>query len=231
MSVITISRSLGSMGTYIGKRLAERLGYAYIDKHQLARIMREYGFSNFDNIYEKVPTLWERMDEYREMTIQFLAATILAVAQMDDVVIAGRGGFGLLDAYRDVTNVRIKAPFSCRVHRVMQERGVSQDEAEAIVTKKDRIRKNFVESDFRFAYYNSREFDLILDTSIVPPDMCVDWLYEVHQNSSPRRVDDDRPSVTSIEVEPVLKNHIRRMIKEFSEERVTIQKGIESEND
>ena len=57
MAVITISRKLGSMGTYIGKKLAEELGYDYVDKIRISKIMKEYGFSKFDNIYDTVPAI------------------------------------------------------------------------------------------------------------------------------------------------------------------------------
>ena len=34
--VITVARELGSGGSYIGKQVARRLGYAYIDREILA---------------------------------------------------------------------------------------------------------------------------------------------------------------------------------------------------
>lgn len=226
MAVITISRKLGSMGTYVGQKLAERLGYAYVDKTQLSRIMKDYGFSKFDNIYESVPGFWEKYDEYREMTINFLAEVILAVAHHDNVVIAGRGSFGLLDEFCDVVNVRIKAPLSCRVHRVMQDRGLGEEEATVLVKENDRVRKSFVESDFRFDYNNSREFDIILDTSIVRPDMCVELLADSLKDVDRCR-DDDRPSVATLKIERVLIAHVSQMLAQFRENPVPVEKRTE----
>lgn len=214
MSVITISRKLGSMGTYIGRQLADRLGYDYVDKHHLSKIMRDYGFSKFDNIYEKTPSFWEKYDEYRDMTINFLAEVIVAVAQHGNVVIAGRGSFGLLDDYSDVINIRIKAPDSCRVHRVMQDRNLSQAEAEKLIRENDKVRRAFVESDFRFDYTDSREFDIILDTSLIPPDMCVEWLYQAYQVTEGKR-DDSRPRVADAPIEKVLIEHVDTMLARF----------------
>lgn len=39
MGVITISRQMGSEGTYIGKKLAKELGLSYVDKQELGKIM------------------------------------------------------------------------------------------------------------------------------------------------------------------------------------------------
>jgi cytidylate kinase len=226
MGVITISRKLGSMGTYVGRKLAERLEYDYVDKNHLSKIMKDYGFSKFDNIYEAIPGFWEKYDVYREMTIKFLAEVILAVAQHDNVVIAGRGSFGLLDSFSDVINIRIKAPDSCRIHRVMKDRNLSEKEATELIRENDLVRRTFVESDFRFDYTNSTEFDLILDTSIIPPDMCVDWIAQAYQVTKGKR-DDDRPSVKTIKVEKVLTRHIEKMLLEFRENITPIENRTE----
>ncbi|MDC7226500.1 MAG: cytidylate kinase-like family protein [Spirochaetales bacterium] len=227
MAVITISRKLGSMGTYVGKKLAEKLGYDYVDKIGLSKIMKEYGFSKFDNIYDTVPGFWEKYDQYRDMTINFLAEVILAVAHHDNVVIAGRGSFGLLDMFSDVINIRIKAPEACRIHRLMEDRNISEPEAKKVIKANDRVRRSFVESDFRFDYNNSTEFDLILDTSIIPPDMCVDWLAQAYEVTNGKR-DDDRPSVTSIGVEKVLVKHVDEMLERFRENQDPIVKQTET---
>ncbi|MBF9016970.1 MULTISPECIES: AAA family ATPase [unclassified Oceanispirochaeta] len=226
MAVITISRKLGSMGTYVGRKLAEKLGYDYIDKNHLSKIMKEYGFSKFDNIYDTIPSMRERYDEYREMTINFLAEVILAVAQHDNVVIAGRGSFGLLDSYSDVINIRIKAPESCRVHRIMEDRNLSDRDARTLVRENDKVRRSFVESDFRFDYNNSTEFDLILDTSIIPPDLCVDWISQAYDVTNGKR-DDDRPSVKTLNIEKVLAKHVSEMLERFRENKEVIENRTE----
>jgi cytidylate kinase len=226
MAVITISRKLGSMGTYVGKKLAEELGYDYVDKNRISKIMKEYGFSKFDNIYDTIPGFREKYDQYREMTINFLAEAILGVAQHDNVVIAGRGSFGLLNSFSDVINIRIKAPENCRVHRIMKDRNISENEARKIVKGNDKVRRSFVESDFRFDYNKSTEFDLILDTSFVPPDMCVEWLSQAYKATNGKR-NDDRPSVTTLKVEKVLVKHVREMLELFREDTSPIEKRTE----
>ncbi|HHT81608.1 MAG TPA: cytidylate kinase-like family protein, partial [Spirochaetales bacterium] len=95
MGVITISRQMGSEGTYIGKRLATELGLKYVDKQELGLIMREYGFSLFDEVYDTKPNFWERFDLERVSTVEFLIQAMRATAKVGDVVMLGRGGFGL----------------------------------------------------------------------------------------------------------------------------------------
>jgi len=226
MSVITISRKLGSMGTYIGKKVADELGYSYVDKIHLSKIMKDYGFSKFDYIYESVPTYWEKYDEYRENTINFLAEVIMAVAQHGNVVIAGRGSFGLLDTYSDVINIRIKAKEKCRLERLMNDRNITEAEAQVLIKNNDQVRRTFVESDFRFNYTDSREFDLIFDTSIVKPDTCVNFLVENLKDIEFIR-DDNRAKVSDITIEPVLVKHVNEKLIYFADHKEVLIKRPE----
>jgi len=226
MSVITISRKYGSMGTYIGKKLAQKIGYSYVDKNVLSKIMNEYGFNNFENIYEGLSNLKVFVDEDRDSTINFLALVILAVAQHDNVVIEGRGSFGILNSFSDVINVRISAPENCRINRLMEQRNITEIEAKKIVNQNDKLRKHFVEYDFKFDYDCTRDFDFMFDTSIVPPDMCVDWIEQIYAITKDKR-HDVRHSVKSIEVDSVLENCINEMLRSLKDNKDPILYQIE----
>ena len=43
MAIITISRESGARGSYIGRKLAERLGYLYADRELIHEVSLEYG--------------------------------------------------------------------------------------------------------------------------------------------------------------------------------------------
>ena len=48
MAVITISSELGSGGFDIGQRVAQNLGYEFVDKNTSDRVFRQYGLTKFD---------------------------------------------------------------------------------------------------------------------------------------------------------------------------------------
>lgn len=108
----------------------------------------------------------------------------------------------------------------------MDDRGITQSEALKEIRENDRVRRAFVESDFRFNYTDSREFDFILDTSLSTPDVCLEFLSKSlkdHEWST----SDKRPLVTDLKVEPVLVKHVADMLKYFDGHRKAIEKRTE----
>lgn len=209
MGVITISRKMGSEGTYIGRKVAQRLNMAYADKVFISRIMREYGFSTFKEIYDETPGFWDRFLSLREQTIDFLAKTEQAIGKSDNVVIVGRGGFGVFEDFNDVLNVRTKAPHELRVKRQMAEHGISYEEASKHVEENDKVRKIFIESDFRFAYQNTNSFDMIINTGIVEPDKAVDYICEVYQSLMAKGRSSTSRNLKDLEVDPILLKFVK----------------------
>ena len=213
MGVITISREMGSEGSYIGKKVAEQLGLKYVDKQDLAKVMREYGFSFFDEVYDSKPNFWERFDFQRSATIDFLMQAMTALAKVGDVVIVGRGGFGLFQNYLDVLHVRIKAPFELRVQRQMMEHGMDRNEAGIHLEKYDKVRKSFVESDLHLNSNDANLFDLVLDTGVVSPDTAVLWITEAYKQLMENGRFGSETNTSNLEVDPVLFKHVQGMFK------------------
>jgi cytidylate kinase len=213
MGVITISREMGSAGSYIGMEVAKKLGLTYIDKQFIARIMREYGFSQFDEVYDNKPNFWERFDTQRTKTVEFLIQTMRAIAQYGDVVIVGRGGFGIFKEYADVLNVRIKAPFDLRVERQMQVHGMSKEEAVKHITNNDAVRQSFLESDLHLDCTSNQDFDLVLDTGVVTAKQAMEWISTAYTNLVENGRYGATYKVSAIEIDPVLQKHVKTMLE------------------
>jgi hypothetical protein len=86
-------RDIGSGGLELARRVAESTAYRIADKSVIERIMREYGFVDFDERYEKVGGFWSAEEELTERTLGFLDRVVRAIAKADRIVIVGRGGF------------------------------------------------------------------------------------------------------------------------------------------
>ena len=133
MTVITISREFGSEGVVIAQQVAQTLGYHFVDQNFVGTILGQYGYVEFDEEYANLPTFWERFDaqreKHREVMIDMPNRVIRAVAHHGNVVILGRSGFEVLGRFADVLHVRLQAPFSVRMKRIMDEHQASLEKA------------------------------------------------------------------------------------------------------
>jgi cytidylate kinase len=179
MAVMTISRELGSQGVTIAKKVTQELGYHFVDKDVIEKVLDQYGFVRFQKEYESGPGFWARFDGLRARMVEFSYRVIQSVARHGNVVIVGRGSFAVLQGFADVLNVRIQAPLPIRVSRVMEQQGIAEDDkVRSIVEESDRLRASFVASWYGVELDKARPFDLVIDTGKVSPDMAAAWLVE-----------------------------------------------------
>ncbi len=207
MAVITISREIGSGGDEAAREAAQRLGYTFVDKHFIEHILGQYGFIEFDQEYDSLPSFWEKFDAQKEQRrgdmTKLLNQAILALAQRDNVVILGRSGYVVLHGLADVLNVRMVAPETTRVARVAQQNLLSQSEAAAKVEQIDRVRASFLEEFYRDEWQDAPAFDLLLNTGKISVELAAEWIV-----AAARAVDavDHRgeSTVTAIAVDSVM---------------------------
>jgi cytidylate kinase len=216
MGVITISRQIGSEGTHIAKQVAEQLGLSFIDKQDIEKVMHEYGFSTFNEVYNSLPSFWERFDQHRNLTIDFLLQTMKAYAKVGNIVMLGRGGFGLFQGYTDILNVRLKAPFDVRMHRKQKEYGGTDEQAKKALRQQELIRTSFVQSDLQYNQNDATLFDLVIDTSIVPPQTAVLWIVDAYQQLMKNPRIDATTTRSDLEVDEVLLKMVSDLLGKLS---------------
>ena len=179
MSVVTISREFGSMGSLVAEKAAHALGYRLADKATIGNILKDYGLWNLDEEYGSVPGFWDRFDlarmKQRETLLAMLNQCLQAVAQQGEVVIVGRGGFAVLGGLADVLNVRIQAPQAVRARRLVDFPAVGDPGlAERVVAENDHLQKSFIKTVYGRDWDTANLFDLVIDTGKIDPDLAAD---------------------------------------------------------
>jgi len=216
MSVITISREFGSEGDAIAQKVAQTLGYHFVDQKFIGVILGQYGYVEFDREYKSLPTFWERFDAQREkqrdVMVTMLNRVIQAVAHHGNVVILGRSGFEVLSGFADVFHVRIQAPFSIRVGRVMDQQNITFDEAELLVKQNDKVRLAFVEEFYRVPWGAVQSFDLVVNTGKIFPDVAANWVIDA-ANIFVSSMEIGKPTTASIEVDRILADAVSDALK------------------
>jgi cytidylate kinase len=220
MSVMTVSREMGSQGRYIAERAARNLGYHFVDKNTIQEILSQYGFGDFRQEYDAGQSFWTRFDSRRADMMNMLNRVIQVLARHGDVVILGRGSFAVLGGMADVLNVRVQAPLPLRIKRVMARRQISEpDRAEAIVTESDKVRADFIESFYKVRWETANAFDVVIDTGKVPADLAVNWLVETVEALDEKPADAER-TTGDIETDRILDKVVAGVLEYRSERQV-----------
>jgi cytidylate kinase len=217
MSVITISRELGSQGRQIAENTAQALGYHFMDKSAIGEVMEEYGLVEFHDEYEIAPSFWDIFDahrmERRSDMVNMLNKVILALAQHGNIVILGRAGFAVLRDYADVLNVRIQAPQEQRIAFLMANEKIADlEQAQTYIKDNDQNRTDFIESFYGVQWDQASAFDLVVDTSKISPEMVTNFLI-----AAARKLEQKQESsikvAANIPVDPVVYSSICKALK------------------
>ena len=181
MAILTISREYGSGGREVGRRVAERLGYQYVDKERLFQDLEQTGVrwgKVARELDEVCPTVWERYDwQYRGYMAQ-VEAKIMEYASRDKVVIIGRGSPFLLQKVPFCLRVRLLAPLDVRIERIMVRESLSREAAARLITQVDGDRACFVKANYGVDWAEDKWYDMILNTGNLTNDQVVDILAE-----------------------------------------------------
>lgn len=213
MAVVTISRQLGSKGAEIGQEVAKNLGYDFVDKRTIDGIFRQYGLTKFDDLYDSAPGILDLFNYNNLLTISMLNEMLEAVAQRGKVVIVGRGGFAVLGDYADVLDVRIEAPVSVRVQRIMaRENLATVQEAEARVAEDDTMRRKFVQMFYNKHWDEKSNFDLFLDTGALSDDAASKQIVDAVRALEQKPPGGGAVTTASIKVDPVLVDAVAKVM-------------------
>ncbi len=183
--VVAVARSMGSGGSYLGRKLAERLGCSYFDREILLEAARRMKRDPeaLEALDERHLTFWERtrlgwaqgapdapytppalnLDDTELQDTQ--KAIILEAAARGPAVVVGRVGFWILRKEPGLLSVFLHAPLEQRVERVRKiYRLGSLEEAHEMVLQSDRQRSSFVKAVTDRDWLDMRNHHLCLAT-------------------------------------------------------------------
>ncbi len=184
---VTVSREMGSGGTYIGFEVAKALGFSYVDREILRRaasllkrdpafleeyegrssgfienFLRTFAYATPEAYTLKEPPVYDRDLFILESKI------IREIVHEHDGVIMGRGGFFVLKDRPKTIHLFIHAPREYRIKRMMKaDSTASLREAQERVDESDRTRTRFIRDMVGTEWTDARNYHLCVDPSIV----------------------------------------------------------------
>jgi cytidylate kinase len=191
MSVITISRELGSEGDKIVDLMCDELGYCTVGKEMLMQIAEEAGVNveaiqameagfvkrarlvsgEMTSLYRKQASAFEKQRVLDDQTYaKVVRETLEDYARNGNAIIVGRGGQMVLRDFPGVLHVRLFADEKIRSQRIMEREGISEREALRKVQQSDEQKRQYIRHMFKNAdWRNSKYYNLIIDTGRIPP--------------------------------------------------------------
>jgi cytidylate kinase len=166
MTIVAISRELGSGGNAIAAAVAKALNFEYVEREILLRAARvhEVPEEKIADVDERRLSLWERFDEEKRRYLIFIEAAYYSFAEKGNVVTAGRGGPFFLRGVSHALKVRIMAPFELRVRRVMEQEKLDHKAAAAKVRSYDRELSGRIDYLFGLDWTLPENYDMVINT-------------------------------------------------------------------
>lgn len=167
MSVITISRQLGSMGRDVALLVAQRMGYRFVWRDMINEAARRasaphVALATIDelDILGIHPNAKDRK-AYCEAISQIMNE----LADADNVVILGRAGQVVLADHLYALHVRIVAPVAIRIERIARQMQVTPEAALLQVGASDQHRRDYLRRFYKQDWDDPALYDLTINTA------------------------------------------------------------------
>ena len=188
MTVIAMTREIGSLGTEVAAGLAARLGLKIIHSDLVASSIAERLAVEASAVLRYVngtATLLERWQIGRRKLFHYAAEETLRLAQHGNVLIKGWGAATLLRDVPGVIGVRVCAPMEFRVRVVMDRLGTT--DAGAVreqIERYDAARARTMRAFFNVEQEDARFYHIVLNTERISVEACINTVSELAK--SPR---------------------------------------------
>ncbi|MDO5409576.1 MAG: cytidylate kinase-like family protein [Lachnospiraceae bacterium] len=186
--VITITRQFGSLGRPIGKIVAEKLGYRYLDRDILEATAEKMDVSLHSLIaldnrgisgYHKMAYPLGIGDGIRqEKMFKIQSELIQKYASQENCVIIGRCSDYILREFDNVLSCYIYSPYVRRIENSVDELGFTAAESKIIVDEIDRARAQYYKH-YTHCEFNTTCFrDLLINSSVLGVEGTADMIVQ-----------------------------------------------------
>jgi cytidylate kinase len=180
---------MGSGGSYVGRRIAERLGLRYVDREVLHRAAETLGVEKeaLEANHERVATFWERFlgslsfgppeGTYAPPPVRYddkalfecQTGILKEIAARENCMIVGYGAAYVLPRHERMVNFFFHAPLRFRVRRVMEVyKLVDEERAREMVEESDRVRARYFKEMTGRDWACADNYHVAVDTSMRP---------------------------------------------------------------
>ena len=190
-TIINIGRSFGSGGGYVGQAIGRKLGIPVYDNELISKVAEDKGYSKGLFQGEEKRSLFSVSSFFASgrlshldggyvndnVLFQIQSEVIRSIAEAGDAVIIGRCADYIL---RDLKclDVFVCAPMEFRIKRLVEIEGLTPEDAEALMRRKDRTRETYYNYYTFGSWGKADNYDLCVDSSILGIDGTADYIID-----------------------------------------------------
>jgi len=196
MTVVTVSRELGSGGNQVVDLLCERLGYCRVDKTMLSEIAAEAGVDvkavltkerdvaakprlisdQMTSLYSRQPAAFGQGRGMDDQTYQrIVRETMQKYAREEDAVIVGRGGQIILRDWPNTLHVHLYAAPEQRVQNLIARYGITKLDAQRRIERSDEQKRLYIRNLHKNANWKDlKYYHLAIDSGRIPAKAVVE---------------------------------------------------------
>lgn len=180
--IINIGRQFGSGGKNTAEILGQKLGVTVYDTELITEAARKSGFSKDFLTTSDEDTNFFKLGFNNSFIsnnslFQIQSDAIRNIAEQGSAVFVGRASDYILRDM-DCLDVFITSPLEVRAKRISERRGISIEEAEAFIAKKDRRREAFYNYVTFGNWGMASNYDLCIDSSILGIEGTADFIID-----------------------------------------------------
>ena len=186
MTVIAMTREIGSRGSEVAAGVAAALGLEIINSEIIVpHVAGSLGVdeSAVQRYLDGQASLFDRWQIDARNLSRYTLDQILNLALKDNVLIRGWGAAALFQGIRGVICVRVCAPMALRVRVMMERLGVNDAEAmQYEIERFDSGHSRAIRAAFNFDWNDALQYDIVLNSARVAIDDSVKAVCDLAQH-------------------------------------------------
>ncbi len=231
MTVIAMTREMGTLGKDVAAGVASKLGidvvhHELVERHLAERLQTTE--SAVHRFLEGEASMWERWRIDSKRLSRFTAEEILDLAMRGNVLIRGWGAAQLLRQVPHVLCVRVCAPMSYRIEEMKRRLGVDNDAAaRREIERNDEAHERAVQRQFHADWRDPTGYDVVINTAHVPIDAGAALLQQLAKSGAYEPTDESR----AVLLDKLLEARIRALLDDHaSDSPIGSSLGVAVEN-
>jgi CMP/dCMP kinase len=214
MAIIAITQHLGTRGELLGRTLADRLGYRFMNVQDIIdEASKTYKITPelLVIVDERRPHFWERLKTDTARFIPIFKAVLLKHMAEDRLVVIGRSVAQILPDFNCGLRLRLAGPLAERVKEVAAEEKLTAAVAERRVREYDREVRARIQALFEADIEDPSAHHMTLNTFTMPMPLLVALVAasvaEIDREATPAQWCQMRDAALAAEVRAMLMVH------------------------